>query len=363
MLSLPPVKSVFPPHQLWWGVFQWVIKMSNLRHHLLSSKIISEFITEAYLLGSNSQSEAITRLYVSDMLKKVRRTGPKMYKVYTIPKRNGGKRTIAHPSKMLKAVQRALVQFLEDKLPVHSSSYAYRYGVGIKDNAKKHMDNPYFLKMDLSNFFNSIDTDLFIKQLERYEISLRKADLDLICKGAFWSPTKSIYGRFILSVGAPSSPLISNFIMNEFDEIISSICKHLHVEYTRYADDLFFSTKIDGVLFKLPKIVEYVLSTTYDNKLMVNVLKTKFSSKAHNRHVTGITITNENTLSLGRSRKRMIASLIHRYILEQLDYDGKKRLQGLLSFAKHIEPLFVERLKIKYSSRIIDDIISNRWDI
>lgn len=337
--------------------------MANLRNHLLASHAIAQYACAVSSLGSEALHDPKIRSYIVAILTKIRRSGPKMYKVYTIPKRNGGKRTIAHPSKMLKVVQRAMVEFLEGILPVHDASYAYRQGISIKDNAEKHMENPYFLKMDLSNFFNSIDVQLFNEQLEKNGINLAKSDLDLLYRCAFWSPTKSIYGRFILSVGAPSSPLISNFIMYTFDDIISSICRPLQIVYTRYADDLFFSSKIDGVLFKLPKIVEYILSSNYGNKLSINELKTSFSSKAHNRHVTGITITNDGSISLGRKRKRTISSLIHKYILGELDYDNKKRLQGILSFAQHVEPTFVDSMRVKYSSVIVSDLISNRWDV
>lgn len=335
--------------------------MANLRNYLLASHAIADYAREALSLGSDALHDPKVRSHVVDILTKIRRSGPKMYKVYTIPKRNGGKRTIAHPSKMLKVVQRTMIEFLGDILPVHDASYAYRQGVSIKNNAEQHMNNPYFLKMDLSNFFNSIDIDIFNRQLDENNISLRKSDRDLIYRCAFWSPTKSIYGRLILSVGAPSSPLISNFIMYTFDDLISSICHSLDVVYTRYADDLFFSTRIEGALFKLPSIVEYVLSSSYDNKLVVNQLKTSFSSKAHNRHITGITITNNGGISLGRKRKRTIASLIHRYTLGELDFDRKKRLQGILSFAQHVEPTFIERMKVKYTSVVVDDLISNRW--
>ncbi|HCN8126267.1 TPA: RNA-directed DNA polymerase, partial [Escherichia coli] len=55
-------------------------------------------------------------------------------------------------------------------------------------------------------------------------------------------------GALVLSVGAPSSPFISNIVMSSFDEEISSFCKENKISYSRYADDLTFSTNERDVL-------------------------------------------------------------------------------------------------------------------
>ena len=60
------------------------------------------------------------------------------YKTYEIPKRNGGYRTIHHPSKALKGVQRWVSKFLFRQLPIHESATAYTKGTGIRKNAEAH---------------------------------------------------------------------------------------------------------------------------------------------------------------------------------------------------------------------------------
>ncbi|HGP1029877.1 TPA: retron St85 family RNA-directed DNA polymerase [Serratia marcescens] len=336
--------------------------MTTLKHHLLTSPLVAE---QAFSLLSTSSSKKVTKLdvekWLTVSLAKVMVSGPKMYRVYTIPKKNGGKRTIAHPSRALKVIQRGLVEFLNDKLPVHDAAYAYRKNISIKDNALQHVTNPYFLRMDLADFFNSIDVNLFEERIEKHKIQLSAADKALIRRSVFWSPKKTNTGTLILSIGAPSSPLISNFIMFSFDETISSVCAPLKITYTRYADDLFFSTKNKNILFKIPSLIQYVLSTEFGKKLTINEVKTSFSSKAHNRHIAGVTITNNDTLSLGREKKRIISSMIHKYSLGKSDDIELAKLQGLLSFSKHIEPLFIERMMKKYSVNLVDKIISGQW--
>ena len=88
-------------------------------------------------------------------------SAPKMYKVYSIPKRTSGKRVIAQPAKRLKDYQRALISLLEQILPVHKSAFAYRKNLSVKENAMQHQNSSYLLKMDFQNFFYSITPDLF----------------------------------------------------------------------------------------------------------------------------------------------------------------------------------------------------------
>ncbi|HBB4912751.1 TPA: RNA-directed DNA polymerase, partial [Escherichia coli] len=84
-------------------------------------------------------------------------TAPYRYKVYPIPKRNGGFREIAQPSRALKFMQRIVIAELEKVLKVHENAYAYVKGRSIKDNVEKHQRNSYILKVDFCDFFNSIN--------------------------------------------------------------------------------------------------------------------------------------------------------------------------------------------------------------
>lgn len=280
---------------------------------------------------------------------------PKMYKVYTIPKRTSGHRTIAQPSKELKEYQRKYLEL--QQLPIHEAAMAYREGIGIKQNAIAHKNNPYLLKLDLENFFNSISNLLFWEVWKSIQPLPSSKDQKALEQLLFWCPSKITGGRLVLSIGAPSSPLVSNFFMYQFDCTISEICRHKNIVYTRYADDLTFSTKIKGILFDMPNIVKDHLSLYFGDAININKKKTKFSSKAHNRHVTGITLNNDGKLSLGRERKRYIKHLVHQVKLGCLENEDKQHLVGLLAFVKHIEPMFLESLKNKYSVELITKII------
>ncbi|GAA6204266.1 retron St85 family RNA-directed DNA polymerase [Thalassotalea sp. SU-HH00458] len=287
-------------------------------------------------------------------------SAPLKYKVYTIPKRTSGHRVIAQPSRELKEYQRAFLSLF--KLHIHDAAMAYREGLSIKDNANKHRRNRYLLKLDLENFFNSITSELFWSVWKiHYSVPSDKEKV-LMERLLFWSPSKSSSGKLILSIGAPTSPMLSNFFMFQFDVSMSDLCSNQDIVYTRYADDLTFSTNHKDTLFSIPKLVTEKLKEHFNDALNVNRKKTAFSSKGHNRHVTGITIDNNGNLSLGRERKRYIKHLVHQYLFNKLDKEDIHHLKGLLAFAKHIEPFLITRLEVKYSTRLIAQIFEESYE-
>jgi retron-type reverse transcriptase len=290
-------------------------------------------------------------------------SAPKKYKIYTIPKRSSGRRVIAHPAKKLKQYQRSVIAWLEPMLPVHDAAFAYKKNIGIKQNARQHQKSRYLLKMDFQNFFHSITPELFFSIVKKHNIDLIKEDKYLLEQILFFCPSKRTGGKLILSIGAPSSPLISNVILFFFDQALFEVCKNQGITYTRYADDLTFSTSTKNKLFDIPNVVKKLLVEHFSGFITINESKTVFSSMSHNRHVTGVTITNEGELSIGRDRKRYISSLIHQFSLNQLPDEDRRYLQGLFAFACDIEPLFKQRMIKKYSLEIINKIITGvRWN-
>lgn len=280
---------------------------------------------------------------------------PKKYKVYTIPKRTSGERTIAQPIRQLKDCQRSIVSLFKNILPVHDCCMAYMEGRDIKKNALIHSNNIFFLKMDFMDFFNSITPKLFWDACEQQGIEFDWFDKEVLEKILFWRASK-YSKKLILSIGAPSSPFISNFLMYSFDKELNEYCKGKEIIYTRYADDLTFSTKNRGVLFDLPNFVTKLLLKNYGQKIRINRFKTVFSSKKHNRHVTGLTITNESSISIGRAKKRYIKHLVYNFVENNITRDDLNYLKGYLGFIQYVEPDFLKSLKLKYGEAVIQKI-------
>lgn len=95
-------------------------------------------------------------------------------------------------------------------------------------------------------------------------------------------------------------------------------------------------------------------------RLSINHEKTIHLSKRNQRKVTGLVLSSEGKVSLGRNRKREISSLIHRFALGQLDPTDVFRLQGLLGFANDAEPDFVVRMRKKYGDLVIAALFEKR---
>ncbi|MCC4782118.1 MULTISPECIES: retron St85 family RNA-directed DNA polymerase [Vibrio] len=297
-------------------------------------------------------------LFLDDIeLRSFADSAPYRYKVYKIPKRNSEElRTIAHPSKELKFVQRLIAKELSSVLPLHQASMAYRKGTSIRDNALVHSNSSYLLKMDLKDFFPSIKPELFFRECSRYGLEWTDLDKTLLNGFLFWKPRRA--KKLVLSIGAPSSPLVSNFVLYQFDEHIANYCKELGVNYTRYADDMTFSTDRKDLLFKFPIQVRKTLKALYGSSIKVNLNKTVFSSKAHNRHVTGVTLSNEGKVTIGRERKRVLSASIHHFSLGVLGHDEILKLKGHFAHLIFIEPLVKEQMIKKYGSSLIGRLTS-----
>lgn len=278
-------------------------------------------------------------------------TCPRRYKKYRIPKRNGGFRNIAQPSKDLKVVQRILLnELLIKQMPIHKSATAYQAKHSILDNAKPHLKNKYLLKMDFRNFFPSITASGFSKYLIHHNIipKTEVGELELLSRIFFmWEQAD-----LVLSIGAPSSPAISNAIMYSVDMQLSEMADTRNIAYTRYSDDLTFSTNVKDSLFVIPDLVAEILEKQSFLKIAINEDKTLFSSTKHNRHVTGVTITNNGTASLGRKRKREIKSRVFLTKHHELSEKERNKLKGLIAFANVVEPEFLEMLKRKYPDQM-----------
>ena len=275
-------------------------------------------------------------------------SAPHRYKVYDVPKRSGtGTRTIAQPAKEVKKLQYWVINNIFPALPIHPSAMAYVSGKNIADNTEQHADKPYLLKLDFKDFFPSIKGDDFLHYSQDNDnLPVLNTDIQRLLKILFWCPkgTKTLQ----LSIGAPSSPFLSNAIMYRFDSLISAYCTEREVTYTRYADDIAFSMHDKEMRGTIYRQVQNILASLPFPSLQLNTRKTIFASKAHRRMLTGLILANDGTVSLGRERKRLIRAQIHYFINGRLSAQEINSLRGMLSFARDIEPTFVKRMETRY---------------
>lgn len=307
------------------------------------------------LLDVISKSTGLRKSFIE----RVVHSAPYSYKKYTIPKKNGGVRVIHHPRKELKVVQRWIVEHVISDLPVHDSVYSYRKGRGIRLHAEIHKNNNYLLRLDLRNFFPSIRADDIYVLVKRYretlKVKLSDDDIKTICR-ILCIHSAEQEGLF-LTIGAPSSPAISNAILYSLDLAVDQFCEKIAVKYTRYADDLYFSTNRPNVLTEVESHVRNQLKKLSNPTLLINEEKTVFTSRKRKRVVTGITLTSDNKLSIGREAKRRIKTEVFLLTKGQFPTENLANLKGRIAYFQSIEPGFINSLRIKFGEEVIRNLI------
>lgn len=147
--------------------------------------------------------------------------------------------------------------------------------------------------------------------------------------------------------------------MYEVDVELAKYADANGLKYSRYADDITFSSKgwLDYELTL--EAVKRSLLTAKNSSIRINEEKTVLVSNKFARRITGLNITPDNSVSLGRDRKRLISAMVHRVSNNMLPEDEFPKLVGLLSFALDVEPSFVRRMEKKYSYDLICYIMRN----
>jgi RNA-directed DNA polymerase len=280
----------------------------------------------------------------------VAHTASYRYKTYAIPKKTGGSRIIDHPARELKVLQGWLTENVFSRFPIHKSATAYKKGSSVLINAQPHRKKKYLLKVDFEDFFHSITSSDVVQLLTRNSALTKNTisganDVDLV--------TRIVCRKGRLTIGAPSSPIISNLVMFEFDKKRALYCRGRQIVYTRYADDLYFSTDERGALDQLLADLREDIAHRYSPRLRINERKTVFASRKRRRLVTGLILTPTGQISLGRNRKRFIRSLVFKSTQHALAPNELLSLAGLLAYARSVEPVFIDSLRTKYGAKAV----------
>jgi retron-type reverse transcriptase len=296
-----------------------------------------------------------TGLGLSD-IGRIVESAPKRYKQYYIPKRSGGERLIAQPSRELKVLQRFVSDYLLKNLPVHPSAMAYAEKRNISDNAESHRYGDTILKLDFENFFPSIKVRDWRRYLkERQPKEWTAGEVEILSRILFWG--QGGYEPKCLSIGAPTSPILSNILLYDLDQRIAKLAVGEGVVYTRYADDITISGESMKSVLGFERAIYAEVAALKSPKLKFNSKKRGVFTRAQRRMVTGLILTPEANVSIGRERKRIISSLLHKFSIEQLTMKDVGYLKGMLAFAIANEPDFVERLRKKYGDELVDRVL------
>lgn len=205
------------------------------------------------------------------------------YRPITIKKKNGHDRVLQVPAPCLKYAQRKILREIVSKLSVSEYATAYRSGAGLEDNARPHTGKRYILKMDITDFFGSIRFEQVYSAAfnTRYFPKHIGVILTTLC----------CYND-VLPQGAPTSPALSNLVLRNFDENIGKWCEKRGISYTRYCDDMTFSS--DKNLYNVYMKVKGMLE---DAGFEINEKKTRFITNTARQTVTGLTVNEKVSVS------------------------------------------------------------------
>ena len=269
-----------------------------------------------------------------------------MYASFSIPKKSGGERLINAPDKELKFIQRRLANKLYEyrmclfkEKYISSVSQAFEKEKGIFTNAKIHKKKRFIVNVDLENFFDNIHfgrvRGYFLKNND-FQLTQEVATViaQLTCfKGS-------------LPQGAPTSPIISNFICNIFDLRVIKLAKKYKLDYTRYADDLTFSTNDRYFLDNYEEFYEKLKREVERAGFHINEKKTRVSYKDSRQEVTGI-VVNEK-LNIKREYYKDTRAMANRlYKTGEFYVNGIKgslnQLEGRFNFINQAEEFSEKR--------------------
>lgn len=282
-------------------------------------------------------------------IEKILRSAPYRYRHYTIEKKSGGERHIYHPSPALKAVQRWLIHTPLASLPVHECVYSYVKGKNIGLNALIHAHSNFFVRFDFKDFFPSITGDVLseflCKSRDRGTIQLDDEAIAAVVRFACRASSEN--GRLALSIGAPSSPSLSNAILFDFDSEVYDRALQANLLYTRYADDVYISGRSSAALNGF----EAVFREITRNRLpfiSINEEKVAYRSRKRRVTVTGVNITSDRRVSVGRDLKRSLRTRLFLALKGDLPATEYSSLRGSIAYVMSIEPTFLDGLRAKF---------------
>ena len=224
------------------------------------------------------------------------------YYTFEIPKKSGGVRTITAPEEALKKVQQTILKQVEELYQKPSSVYGFvamgeseEYACPIVANAANHVNKHTVLTVDIHHFFESIKTkDVF--QLLTNETFYFSEKIALIL-------TRLTTFKGCLPTGAPTSPMLSNLIFRDIDQKLEELAQNERCTYSRFADDLTFSSNEPFPEEFLEQLQSCIQPFTLNHK------KTRIKKQSQQQKVTGI-LVNEK-VNVDRKFVKQLRAMLH----------------------------------------------------
>jgi len=306
----------------------------------------------------------------------------------SIPKKSGGKRNIIAPSPALKYIQKSIYWRVFRRYKADSAAHGFVAKKGIVTNADVHVGAKSIGKIDIKDFFDSISCDhlkncifgnkhicRYCKYYERmldgrchpslYHNKTKNYDFKCEEIKAVHIPTYceetgyiSLFNRIIelctfegfTAQGFPTSPMLANIVMRGFDQSMKEYCDECGIAYTRYADDLAFSST-RMTKFELKKAIKqkaYRLLWAYG--FAPNKKKTVWKSNAGRLKICGVVVNVKK--SVQRRDVHKFRAEVHHATVKHADKTTKADLRKLKGWASFL--MSIDRVKgQKYMDQLL----------
>jgi RNA-directed DNA polymerase len=313
---------------------------------------------------------------VPDLLRRiiVRKIDP--YRVFRVKKRarpgRGGApsrryRTICVPDPTLMRAQRWIAQNILNLVRPHAASHAFAPGRDIRGALVRHAGCRWLLKMDVRNFFESIEEpavyevfrELGYSPLVAFEMTRLCTRLRLTKHPSYQGEERLPYKRAVvghLPQGAPTSPMLANLAARKLDERLDELARAHGWVYTRYADDLAFSTRGPSTRGRAMTLAWQAERELLAFGLKANRQKTTILPPGARKILLGV-LVDRGSPHLTRAFRNNIEThlyalthpkigpMAHRIRRGFASTIGMKRhVEGLVAFAHQIDPAYARQL-------------------
>ncbi|MGB0835706.1 MAG: reverse transcriptase family protein [Psychrobium sp.] len=241
-----------------------------------------------------------------------------------------------------------ITKLVLSQIPINSSACGFVQNKSYFDFLKPHVKGYYFLRLDIKKFFHSIPADEVKELLKQYfsdqKNGMNCSALDLALKSVLFTASDKCFDeelreKEILPIGFSSSPVISNILFRRIDILIQKFCEDKGITYSRYADDMLFSSSKSN----------YLHSIYFEKEISIFVSLLSLRLKKRKRAQA------ENTISLNgyviqntKYRKRNLFSVHHGERVGTIRLSNKK--------TKIIKKLVASLNKKKSPSMIMENL-------
>lgn len=240
------------------------------------------------------------------------------YKQFYIKKKSGGKRTISAPR------HRSFMLMLRYVNEIFASLYTpsdyamgFAEGRSVVTNADVHRGQNYVFNTDLKDFFPSIEQARVWRRIQLKPLCLQRTAANLLA-GLCSMKVKEEGGgaRFVLPQGAPTSPILTNMICDKLDRRLAGLARRFGLRYSRYADDITFSSmhNVYQPDSAFRKEMERIIT---DQGFRMNSEKTRLQKIGARQEVTGIIVSSK--LNVTQKYVRDLRNVL--YIWDRYGYD------------------------------------------